>query len=285
MIYKILILGWKINKWEESINSVTYLSYSTFLSFKKLNNIEVSYYDISCENLPKSDFVLIIAYCSDNINLQKIKEQTGAIKICSLREIPLYKDCFNFVYNLDSEYRDYQVYFFPRPPYNNELLKPTIKEPKTILLDHYWQQFLGTSNDLTYQIEEWLDEIKKEYKIYRIVRTSEEKETIKSFEIPIYYSNILEYLNNTEKIEYYIITHKEGFPYGLIDMACRGTKILSPIDFLPQSMIDSFDIAIFSNKEEFFKKLNNSKESKPNVCLSFDEIINIMDKHFKRWKL
>jgi hypothetical protein len=131
--------------------------------------------------------------------------------------------------------------------------------------------------DWTYRIEEWLEEIKNEYKIYRMIRFNKEEIKIKSFEIPIFYSHYLDYLDKTSKMENFIITHNECYPYGVIDMAARETRILTPPVFLQPCLIRDLEIPEFSNKEEFLNIIRSPIVHSNNIDKCTD-YINIAQK-------
>lgn len=285
--YKVLILGWKVNCWEESKLSVNALSYNLYLAFKeKLGSERVTYYDKDNKNLPVADFIVIIVYASDNIlekeNIEILRKKTNCKKIITLREIPFNIADLCFVFN--PLFNNNNI-LLP-PPCNKSLLQPTNKESKTILIDHYWKDYLNTDKDWTFRIEEWIEELSDTYKIYRLIRFPDEEKSIKTFEQPLYYDSYLSYLNKTAKIENFIVTHQEGFPYGVIDFAARGTRVLVPDNkFIPQTLIDNFNIPLFKNKKDFISLLNqNIDESwnkKINSCIDFKDIVNIMDVNFQ----
>ena len=284
MKYKVLILGWKIDNWLQSKASVNALSYNLYLAFQKLDNVEVYYCNKSEKELPEADFVIIIIYKGDNIDYYYIREKTGCKKIVSFRETRFAELDFSFIFN--SHFNNIDTEYIPFP-YNAELLKPTVKEKNTILIDHYWEDYLGTKNDLTFRIEEWLTEIKDDYKIYRMIRFTGEEETIKSFEIPIFYSDYLNYLKVTERIENYIITHKECYPHSVTDMVARGTRILTPTDFIPGCMQNALQVPIFNNKDEFLSIIKSSVgeewSEKYKHCTDYNDVVKIIDNKFKSW--
>lgn len=291
MKYKVLVLGWKINDWKESNYSVTALGYNIFLSFKKIKNIDVYYCDKSEKDLPVVDFVVLIVYRADanDMDFEYIREKTSCKKIVSIRETPFHEVVdHSFVMNeLFVKNNEKNTTYIPFP-YNDKLLKCKKKQKKTILIDHYWESFLNTEKDWTFRIQEWLEDIKNDgYKIYRMIRFKGEEKTLKDFEEPIFYSNYLEYLENTSKIENYVITHTECYPHGVVDMVSRGTRVLTPPDFIPECMVKRLDISVFRNKEEFLNIVTRPLEKKwnnvRNNCTGFDKVVKILEKHFDGW--
>jgi hypothetical protein len=174
-------------------------------------------------------------------------------------------------------------------PANKELLKPTPKTPKTVLLDHYWEKLLNTDKDWTFRIENWIEKLVGEgFVFYRMLRFPNEEKTIKSFEIPIEYTNYLNYLEKTKDIETYIITHQESYAYGVIDMACRGTRVCTPPTFLKPVITDRLGIPIFTNEQELLSILRAPIEDywKDSAlkCTDYDEIALIVYNKLKEWE-
>ena len=282
--YKVLILGSKINDLKQSRSIFQLLSYYIFLGFNKIKNVKAYYYDKESEELPLVDFIIVISYSSINIDLNHLKEKTKAIKICSLRENYSSYD-FDFTFNLDRN--NDRSYGFP-PPCSKEILKPSKKESKTILIDHYWENYLKTDRDWTETIENWIEERYSEYKIYRLIRFNNEKNNIKSFEIPIFYSDYLSYLESTSHIETFIITHYESYSYGVIDMVARGTRVFSPPGFIPKYLLETFNIPVFKNKDNFFRLLDEpidkkNLNSKIDSCIDYFDISKEIDVFFRQW--
>lgn len=293
MKYKLLILGVPLINAESKIpnlpvltNSLAVITYNIIKAFKKLNHIKLSFLNRIDTNIPKADFALLSCYCNDKINYNLIREKSSALKICSLREIPFTKCDYSFIWNSEALVKNSHLF---SAPCNKSLMENVSKESKSILIDHYWKDYLKTENDWTNRIENWLETIKKEYKIYRMIRYKKEDKNIKSFEIPIYLSDYLTYLKNTSKIETYIVTHKESYGYSVIDMLTRGIRVLSPPNFLPKkSLVNYFNIPIFKNQTEFLMKIkepiNKSFwDNQINKCTDYNDIAKIIDSKFQKW--
>lgn len=281
-MYKVLILGWKINEWKQSHSVFQALSYNVYLAFKKNVNVEVEYYDKNHEDLPLADFVILITYISDEIDVEKIRDKTKAKKICSLRENG---SDFDFAFVFNSSFQSKNSFTLP-PSCNKSLLNFTPKEEKSILIDHYWEPYLNTCDDMTFQIEEWLESENRP--IYRLIRFEGEEKKIKSFEQPIFYSDYLTYLDRTSHIETFILTHKESYSYGVIDMAARGTRILVPLNYIPECLVNDLKIPLFQDKETFFKELHkpitdDEIQQRINACVDFSESVKIIDEYFRSW--
>jgi hypothetical protein len=284
MNYKLLILGHDPGSWDYVTISTHLLTLSIKQALEKLPHITVFSRPLNTDNLPEADFIIVIEYVGElkPNDFVKIRNQTKALKIVSLREIPVAEVDHSFVYTAS-----YPATTFIPPPYAKDLLSVTPKQPKTILIDHYWEPLLHSEWDWTFDIEEWLEDLKDEYTIYRIIRFKDEEKTIKSFEIPIPASNYKTYLAKTAHIESFIITHGECFPYGIIDMVTRGTRVLCPPKFIPSTLVDMFELPIFKNKQEFInivtKPLEPVWSTKYQHCISYDEVAVIMDSAFQEW--
>jgi len=282
-MYKLLIMG------DEGANdSVQMITRNIRKAFENLNVKVFNSPFTNFQDLPKVDFVLIVSYFSDEVDIksQIIKHKTQCLKVCSLMECIFPFLDHSFLFNGDESSENYTV--IPLPA-DKKVLFPTEKDKKTILIDHYWEKYLNTFDDWTYQIEIAVEELLDEgYKFYRMIRFKGEENNIKLFENPIFYSDYETYLKNTEFIETYIITHKESYAYGVIDMACRGTRICTPPNFLPKCMIDRLNIPVFSNKQELLSILRNPIEdyweSSILKCTDYNDIAMIIHNKFRKWK-
>lgn len=290
--YNMLILGYDPEDLSRSYSSISMLTFCTKAALRKLEHIKIRSLPIvpfKPDQLPEVDFVLLICYTGitpEQINL--IREKTKAKKIMSLCEINFIGIGvdYSFIFNPDCKYDGYTSYICLPCPKN--LLTLTPKEPKTILIDHCWESFVGTGKDITYEIEVWLDDIKREYKIYRMIRPQDKfNHRIMDFEIPLTTSDYLTYLDHTSAIENFIVTHHEGYPYGVIDMAARGTRVLMPKGFIARCMVESLGIPTFTSKYEMLDIITAPIEptwsNKVDACTDYDTIANEIDSKIQEW--
>lgn len=291
MKYKLLILGYDPISIDRSFSSVSLITFCIRKAFEKLNHIEVLSLPFipSKMEYPKVDCVLLICYVGvTKEQISIIKEQTQS-KIITLREvsfISLGVD-YSFVFNSDCMRKDNTTSFISLPC-PKDLLIPSLKEPKTILVDHCWENHLGTKWEWTYDIENWLEELKEDYKIYRMIRPQDKlNDRIKNYEIPLLTTNYPNYLKCTSKIENFIVTHAEGYPYGIIDMVARGTRVLTPPGFICSSVVQPFEISVFNNKQELLdiitKPIEKTWNSKIDQCTDYDTIANVIDLKIQEW--
>jgi hypothetical protein len=238
------------------------------------------------KDLPEVDFVLLIIYEGDTNqeNIKIMREKTKCKYVISIRETPdkLSDISFVFIDSFESE-RNFLIHL----PANKKLLLPTQKIPKTILIDHYWEYYLNTDKDWTYNIEKWVENlIDDNYIFYRMIRWKDEEKSIKSFEIPINRCSYLEYLDKTNFIETYIITHQESYAYGVIDMACRGSRVCSPPNFLKKCITDRLNIPIFKNESELNtilkRPIENYWEYSNSKCTDYDNIAIMINEKIKK---
>lgn len=283
---KLLIVGYKTTGLNASKSSASMITRCIYDAFKKTDiDVECLNFKTLPEKLPVVDFVLAVVYMKDGDCLYDIKHRTNAKMLVTLRETPFTQADFCFCFN--SKYIRHNVEIVPIPC-KKSLMNNYTKEKNSILIDHYWEPFLGTELDWTNKIEDWVEKISDKYKIYRMLRFVNEEKNIRNFEIPINNSGYINYLDNTKHIENYVITHKEGFPYGVVDMAVRGTRIFTPPNFIPQTLIDVFGVNVFRNEEEFLEQISNpvdeaKQKDNINKCISYDELARLIYERFKKW--
>jgi len=287
---KILIYGWKISDWSKSKTSAHALGYNLYLAFKRTSHT-IYYCHKDDEDLPSVDIVVLVTYRHDGVDVGLVKQKTGAVKTCSVREVHL--DCdFSFLFNPE-HFTNSETCMVLGPPCNKELLYPTVKEENSVLIDHYWiDDYFGVHDrndkrDWTFKIEAWVERVKKG-NVYRMLRFPNEKNDMLQYQKPIEYTDYLDYLAKTSGIETFVITHRECYTYGVIDMAARGTRIISPEGFLPRCLVDVFGIEEFTDENTFVELLNdeidvNQLKENVNKCMSFDDIVLIMLKKFEEW--
>lgn len=286
--YKILILGTFVPPdVSSSLSSVGRLSRSLEEAFKDLGNIEVITRDKFSKDIPEVDFIILIAYFDNDIDYEFLRQKSKCKKIVSIREVYFPKCDFSFVFNHDFYVEDKSI-VIPAPCYK-KYYKNVEKIPNSILIDHYWKSYLGTDNDWTDKIEDWLEEIKDKFTIYKIIRLPEEENRLRPYEIPIEYTNFKNYLSITDKMESFVVTHKESYGHSILDMLARGIRVITPPDILPKkSFIDYFSLPVFTNKEEFYNLINIPPDKKfwdnqIEKMTDFSEIVKIIDEKFKEW--
>jgi hypothetical protein len=243
----------------------------------------MSYLD---DELPEVDFVIAIVYVSDDLNIEKIKQKTKCLKIVSLREIIYNKFDYYFVFNIEQWKLGKSTYV--KLPCPKNLLKNLPKQQKSVAIDHCWPSYNYDDRDWTKRISDWLEEKKDNFTIYRMIRDEKvDIEIKKVYEIPISFAMYPQYLEQTNHLENFIITHKEGYTYGVIDMVARGIRVITPKHFIPSCVIDDLCLPTFSNKEELLDILKNPPDNdwdkRINLCTDYSEISYLMNLYFKKW--
>lgn len=212
------------------------------------------------DDCPESDFLIVEAYYAERDLIKKVKEQSKAQMILSVREVQLpYVD-----YVFASSNERYSNGEFVGFPIRKDLLRNVTKE-NIILIDHEWPPYASQPGhlDWTVDIVEWL----KDFNTVKMARYEMPKEN----EIPL--TDYETFIKNTDHFKYFIVTHAESYPWGVLDMAYRGIKVLTPKGFIPQILVDKLQIKEFSNRQELISFIND--ESLPNVndqFIGFDEL-------------
>lgn len=286
-MYKILILS--LENCSKDINevfkSVHLITLSLYQAFKDIN-ADVQMCSYLQEDLPEVDFVIGIVYVDDFFDIKKIKNKTKCLKIVSLREVIYNSFDYYFVFNIEHWNPKNSTYI--KLPCPKSLLKNVEKIPKSIAIDHCWPPYNNDERDLTNKISDWLSSKKDVFKIFRMIREDMiDFKLKKDYEIPISFSMYPQYIEKTDKIENFIITHKEGYTYGVIDMVARGIRVITPNDFIPKCVIDDLCLPTFSSKEELLAILENSPDKdwnkRINLCTDYKEIAYLMNLYFKKW--
>jgi hypothetical protein len=286
-MHKVLILSSidcnaDFNKIFRSVHLITYCLYEAF----KALGIETYLLPYSDNNLPEVDFVIGVVYVNDDFNIQNIKKKTKCLKVVSLREIIYNKFDYYFVFNIEHWKQENTTYI--KLPCPKNLLQNLLKEPRSIAIDHCWPPYNNDERDWTNQISDWLQEKKENFQIYRMIRDEKYDLLIKKdYEKPIDFAIYPQYLEKTNHLENFIITHKEGYTYGIIDMVARGIRVITPKQFVPKCVIDDLCLPTFSNKEELFqileKRPNDDWNKRINLCTDYKEIAYLMNLYFKKW--
>jgi hypothetical protein len=131
------------------------------------------------------------------------------------------------------------------------------KTPKTILIDH-WDQ--DTPSDWTLEIEKWIRELSPEFHITWYVQDGLDRRMLQGGEKSSETRRLPrapypEWLAATDRLETFVMTHRESYGYGVLDMFARGTRVVCPTPFLPSHFKDRFYIDTFNTKQELVEIL------------------------------
>jgi hypothetical protein len=126
------------------------------------------------------------------------------------------------------------------------------KCPRTVLIDH-WDQ--NTPCDWTYKIETWMQDLENEFEISRYVQ--HESETVSSRRencLPcaktMRRGPFTQWLDATDRLETFVVTHCESYGYAILDMFARRTRVLCPTPLLPPHFKNKFYIGSFNSRNE-----------------------------------
>ena len=234
-------------------------------------------------HLPQADVVIVTAFCGEEPTLAEVRNATGAKKVVSFREIPAdYDHSFIFAQPNDFYRRKYKGHYTTfKLPCCKRLMVNKPKVPSSILVDHTWHV-----EDHTEQIEGWLEGYTKG-PVYRLLRPgSENFHPVPSWMKTVCYRPYPEYLDATATFERHIVTHIEGYGFGVVDFAARGTQVISWPDMLPSDVEVDLDIPVFYDKTELLGMLDlpvGRDVCKIDKCTDYGTIARAMDKQFQEW--
>jgi hypothetical protein len=275
--YHLLLLGHHPNKpeWSSAVGVFGMVTFGITDAFRRLPHVELAISHIK-EPLPATpaDFVLVNCFCPEDPPLEELRKATGARKIVSFREIPgPYDHSFTFV-----PATGWPHTLIPLPCCK-ALMHNVPKEPGSILVDHTWYV-----EDHTAEIEGWLEDY-TDGPVYRLIRGGTENHPVPTWMKSIDYAPYPDYLKATEQIERHIMTHIEGYPFGVIDFAARGTQVLTPPNLMPSSMIGELGIPVFQSREELRALLarpgGDEWNRKIDLCTDYLDCAKIIDEWFQ----
>lgn len=279
--YTLLVIGHHAPIWAAFL-SVQVLTHHIAHAFGRLQHVRVvtsGVDDWTAEGLAHpADVVLVIAYWrewSDDLTVA-VKDCTGAGCVVSLREVPFPVD-HSFVFKpTDSQNTTY----IPLPCAKRRM-KQTPKVPGSVLIDHVWNDYIGTDLGWTDRIERWIEPIADSFAVSRMIYYTDRECRVPSFVTPFPSRPYPKYLADTSHFERFICTHAECYPHGVIDMAARGTQVLAPVGLLPDCVVADLGIPTFSTCEELLdllaKPVGPEWASKVDKCTDFANIASIMD--------
>lgn len=265
--------------------------------FKKLSHVTTSVAhvhhpkrdnDFDYSKLAEADCVVFcgLPITFDQLDLTKLKEFTKYKRLVTFLERGLTNPGIDWAFEFKGDVAA-NTTFIPGP-INKKLYKVVEKEPKSILLDHAYYNNL---NCATHTLENWLEPLKGEYKVYRLISPDEKEPYIQKFVTPIRETTFPEYINLFAKMETFVVTHGESFGFSNLDACALGVRILTPPGFLCQKGLqDYFQFKTFTNREEFLQKLKepidrNLLDGRINKMTDYSQIIKIIDKKLRQFLL
>jgi hypothetical protein len=258
--YSLLFLGHQTFKGtlllEDSIDCWQQVTIALHNCLKELEDVDYSFRDNHAAHpgfysqLPKVDAVLFwgVPQIWIHYDHRRMKRATGCKAVITVCERAL------------AEHSNWRFAFCGGGPLTTVVDAPVwksvytqrAKRAKTVLIDH-WDQ--NTPCDWTHQIEAWLKEVAHEFEISRYVQ-NETNERAPGHEKTEPNVNEIrrmpfrQWLEVTDCLETFVMTHRESYGYAVLDMFARGTRVVCPRPFLPPHFRDKFEFETFNTKDE-----------------------------------
>jgi len=180
-------------------------------------------------------------------------------------------------------------------PFAGRFYKNVKKEPKILLLDHSGWLGKDSSTVDAYErsplIYEWLDSLKDEYKIYSLVYGAEQGrkalQILPEYVTPIMPCPFVDYLEKTNHIETFVVTHKGSYNFSVVDMLVRGIRVISYPDFIPQYNVERFKIPLFWDERTFLSCVRQPVDTeawnlKIHLCTSVLRLSELLREQFEK---
>ena len=270
---------------DKSKSSHTFLTWAACEYFKNRPGIEMSAYDFRALNHVQScDIVLFIGYSDSWQNFNygaDLRRVTGCKKIVSIMEMACPGADASYVF-LEGQPGN----FFQAPAWKS-LYKNIEKRPKTLLLDHPWLPWTPSRPDIewTIKIQEWLRPLTGWEKYHLLEKHT--KHFLAPGETFIEYSAFPQYIEATDRIENFILSHSGSYEFSIIDFAARGIRVIAPW-CMDNTLTRHFDVPRFRNQQDLLKILNTPVDTnywnhQIDRCTDYQEIFNAMEEDFRGW--
>jgi hypothetical protein len=292
--YSLLLVSWlKPDSLEGIRNSNQMLAYGLWSEFSRLSHVTLAYQD-SEEPVdvagPRCDVALLHCFLQRPIfhQIPQLRSRVSGALI-GFSELPT-PDCdIQFTF-LDSGRSD--AIHLPCPCLADLLREHTrSKRPGTILLDHAWGPYLKmrSSADWSSRIQEWLlrddGPAAATGMVYQLDRAGQGGERHNSI-TPIPEASYRAYLQMTERMETFIVTHRGSYEHSVIDMAARGTRVLVPesdgAPFIPRELVARLGLETFKNRGDLENLLAHPKPPDPQTvlrhCTDMPQVVSIIDR-------
>jgi len=110
--------------------------------------------------------------------------------------------------------------------------------------------------------------------------------TVKPHELSLGVCPFADYLQRTNRVETFVVTHRECYGYQVIDMVARGIRVVTPVGFLHHSVVDGFQLPTFRNQEELLAIVSSPVESRwatmINRCTDYSDVAKTILNGFRR---
>jgi hypothetical protein len=204
----------------------------------------------------EAEFVLFVGYLLlwNRLSLPEIRQRIGCRKIVSLCEYSFFAKEVGTPNKPDWAFR----FLDDGAPCSTTIYAPLMKEyyknepkEKVILIDHGWPCLKNTESEWTFRISDWLAPLRNRFGTLRMTRYPEyEAPTWKPHEVALPMVPFREYLERTNRVETFVVTHFETYGFQIADMVARGIRVVTPPGMLHQTHIERFGLPIFRNSVE-----------------------------------
>jgi hypothetical protein len=296
--YSLLILGRSTDKRTLDISDVTecwhFMTITALKYFKRLPHVTTHYahihhprrdgYDYS--TLPKVDYVLFVGLSEtwEEIDKETLRKVTGYKKAVSMMERGIKGMDWSFEFKGDAAGALGKTSI--SAPYDPEIYKCVPKLPGTVMLDHCCCVYVQC---WVHAIEKWLEQYKDEFKVFRQVQFNSEYDEIMPYVTPVPERGLTEYLEATDSIETYIVTHPESYGFSLIDMVARGIRVLTVPGFLGKHYAQ-FEFETFKDRFELIELLRKPVQvgkinAMKNMLTPYENVIAAIDSKLQQYEV
>jgi hypothetical protein len=151
-------------------------------------------------------------------------------------------------------------------PYIPSLYVDTVKNPRTIVVDHFGSTVFSLNLpesrwcewDFTKETYKWIEPLSREYQIYGLYNNSNYLKLMPSYITPVLMTNFEDYIKFMSACEQFINQAKNTYGYTVIDMIVLGSRVISYLDYLPQCLVQRFNIPIYKTQGELHSNQRNS---------------------------
>jgi hypothetical protein len=246
-----------------------------------------------CE-VPEVDYIIVneldLFFTKDMIDALKTKCRR-VFSFLELGELSDYSFIFHPLYH---KQKPENCCLLPAP-YDGRFYKNVEKEKKTLLLDHSawlgWTEPTAIAQEMSDKIYTWLDDLKNEFKIYSMIYGAKQGglalKLLPDYVTPIMPCPFLDYLEKTNRMETFVVTHKGSYNLSVIDMLVRGIRVITYPKYIPDYNVERFNIPIYVDKGSFLATVRMPVDTfhwnkQIERCTSIQRIAEALNEQFKR---
>jgi hypothetical protein len=96
-----------------------------------------------------------------------------------------------------------------------------------------------------------------------------------------------QWLAATDRLETFLMTHRESYGYSVLDMFARGTRVLCPRPFVPLHFRDRFHFGTFETSDELLDQLRTPPDPRKLAenragLGSWKDLVSLIDDRFQK---